>query len=652
MVALPNSISPNNIPDKWRIPLSSKFSCFPVKSNDKKPVGSWKRWQTERPDQSRIETWAAEESNVGIATGAVSGCIVLDLDSDRAVMDAEARGLPTTVKSKTAKGMHVFFKHPGGTIANRANLLPGVDIRGDGGYVVAPGSVHPSGATYQWLNSPESFELAEIPAWLAGLLKPTKQNQSDFHLNDNSAYGEAALDSELSALRRAPEGERNDQLNRTTFAASQLAHGGEIESEKTKALIASTANAIGLDEDEVEATLNSAWEAGAMNPRSASDRLSKNPREALENTATDVDDALPLVWFDDVEPNLDNLWLIKGLLPQTGLALIYGHPDSGKSFLALDIAFHVAMGSQWHDLKTEKGLVVYVGAEGLAGLRNRMVAFRQHHNPVEPMPFALIPTPIDMQGANADTPKLIAAIRQACEDSGHEPRLIIIDTISKTFGAGKENTDDMASYVANCGRVAAEFDCCVMPVHHRPKDSESKDPRGHSSLRGGCDTILLVENGQTKKATVFKQKDGEGGQSYLFNLKTVQLGFDNDGEPVTSCIVQPTKNDLTIPVSVGAMARRKLNDGQKLALSELGKAIENHGISIPDEVPDDRINRKMITKVVRIKDWADSYFAVTAADADSADKKPDTAKRTFRRYKEKLQTSEIIGIWEDWAWIL
>ena len=91
-------------------------------------------------------------------------------------------------------------------------------------------------------------------------------------------------------------------------------------------------------------------------------------------------DPLPLEWFADIEPRLDGLWLIKKLLPAIGLALIYGHPGSGKSFLALDFAFHVSLGWPWNGRRVHRGLVVYVGAEGGNGLRNRIVAFRRHHD--------------------------------------------------------------------------------------------------------------------------------------------------------------------------------------------------------------------------------------------------------------------------------
>ena len=119
---------------------------------------------------------------------------------------------------------------------------------------------------------------------------------------------------------------------------------------------------------------------------------------------------LPLQYFDDIAMQLTGLWLIKNLLPALGIAVIYGHPGSGKSFLALDWALHIALGWDWQGRKVKQGLVIYVAAEGITGLRNRVEAFRRHHD-VKGIPFALVPCAIDMQAPEADVRRLVAAIK-------------------------------------------------------------------------------------------------------------------------------------------------------------------------------------------------------------------------------------------------
>jgi hypothetical protein len=366
------------------------------------------------------------------------------------------------------------------------------------------------------------------------------------------------------------------------------------------------------------------------------------------HSARPLPSALPIEWCEDIEPQLSDLWLIKRTLPQQGIAAIYGHPGSGKSFLAVDFAMHVALGWDWNGLLTRKGLVLYVGAEGQQGLRNRIVAFRRHHEIEGPVPLGFIPCPIDLQDPDADRPRLAAAVRDAVEHYEEPAALIVIDTLSKTFGRGKENTDDMALYVANCSWLAAEFKCCVMPVHHRPKDQESTDLRGHSSLRGGVDTAILVESGQPKKARITKQKDAPERDLGMFNLVPIELGVDEDGEIVTSCIVQSAPEDRNPAHDPFAIAVTRLPNGQRRIYDQLLKLTQTAPESVPAEIPVGSINRLRVGKVVSLDTWRD--MSISAAGTGAGHDR-DTGKKAFNRALPKLQVLGVVAVWENWAWI-
>jgi hypothetical protein len=242
---------------------------------------------------------------------------------------------------------------------------------------------------------------------------------------------------------------------------------------------------------------------------------------------------------------------------------------------------------------------------------------------------------------------LIEAIRAIEEHLGGRVVLVVIDTLSKTFGAGKENTDDMVTYVANCQRISSEFECLAMPVHHRPKDQESEDPRGHSSLKGGSETVILIESGETKKARVTKQKDGEDGIELLFRLKVIELGLDEDNEPVTSCVVEATDVDL-VPrgEAIGAKLAH-LPDGAKLVLRHLDETAEQAGIYPPTSIPDAEINRMKVGKVVLLDDWRAKSVAAAGHDPDI---KSDTLTKAFRRNLVRLQNDGIVRVWNQYAW--
>ena len=101
---------------------------------------------------------------------------------------------------------------------------------------------------------------------------------------------------------------------------------------------------------------------------------------------------LPHVWADDIAPQLNGQWLIKGLLPSNGLALVYGSPGSGKSFLTVDFAMNVALARAWRGRKTVGGLVIYIAAEGATGLQNRIAAWKIHNRVTEVVPLVMVIT--------------------------------------------------------------------------------------------------------------------------------------------------------------------------------------------------------------------------------------------------------------------
>lgn len=140
------------------------FSVFPLLPHDKHPNAAllprdsndkptWTPFQVERASIHQIEVWwsKAPNANIAIATGLVSNCFVLDIDGPQGLASLkEYGGIPSTPIVRTGSGFHVYFKHPGFPVPNRVGILPGIDIRGDGGYVVAPPSIHPSGSGYTW----------------------------------------------------------------------------------------------------------------------------------------------------------------------------------------------------------------------------------------------------------------------------------------------------------------------------------------------------------------------------------------------------------------------------------------------------------------------------------------------------------------------
>lgn len=360
--------------------------------------------------------------------------------------------------------------------------------------------------------------------------------------------------------------------------------------------------------------------------------------------------AITYEWAGDVKPVLDGMWLIDDFLAKSGPAVMFGHPGCGKTFLALDIAAHVVEGKPWAGRRVERGPVLYVVAEGVTGFKNRLSALYDAGRMSRKSPFVYIATPINLQAPDGDTAALIATLKHFARAVGSDPALIVIDTLSKTFGAGKENTDDMASYVANCERIAAAFDCLTLIIHHRPRATEGQNERGHSSLRGGVVTSILVDGETTKTAITVKQKDGPEGERVAFRLPPVPLGMNSHGQEVTTCLVEIVDDatDDTIPNS----KRPSLIGNKRIAHDALEVLIATHGQAPPPEIPRESIDRWKVAKVIDAGQAADKlrgeFLGVVKADPD---KLSDTARRTASRALTDLKSAGILGSWEGWLWL-
>lgn len=238
--------------------------------------------------------------------------------------------------------------------------------------------------------------------------------------------------------------------------------------------------------------------------------------------------------FMDVSPPL---WAVKNLLPQLGIAMVFGKSGAGKSFFTLDLMLAIARGAVWCGLKTKPLKVVYVVAEGVSGFRNRLAAYAIAHGvDMENVPILIIPQAPNLR---VDDDK---AIINAIEEQGGAD-IVVIDTLAQaSAGANENSAEDMGAVLKRCQNIQTAIQGLVILVHHTGKD-ESKGARGWSGLKAAMDTEIEVSasvNGdiKTMQAKVTKQKDGEEGKTFPFRLCQTVLGQDEDGENITSCVVE------------------------------------------------------------------------------------------------------------------
>lgn len=151
------------------------------------------------------------DANVAVVTGAISGIVVIDVDprhgGDESVRDLEIT--PTTTALTGGGGCHYIYQHPGSTIPNGANLLPGIDVRGDGGYIIAPPSVHSSGRQYEWEGSYEPWVTAPVP-----LPEELLKQLQAWHPSFGDGTETPQFSWEEAEKQQVVEGDRNTQMTR------------------------------------------------------------------------------------------------------------------------------------------------------------------------------------------------------------------------------------------------------------------------------------------------------------------------------------------------------------------------------------------------------------------------------------------------------
>jgi hypothetical protein len=245
--------------------------------------------------------------------------------------------------------------------------------------------------------------------------------------------------------------------------------------------------------------------------------------------------------FADMRAHLTDGYIIKGVLSPNTLAAVIGATSSGKTFFATDMAMHIAAAKSWRGRKMRGGLVVYAALEAPVSAENRFVAARTHCGFSPGIALRLTPGPLNLRDP-ADVVLLIAFVRETESAHGEKCVTIFIDTLARAMAGGDENrSEDMGALVAGADAVRQATGATVVLVHHLGKD-ETRGARGWSGFKAALDTEIEVvkKNEGLRIATVIKQRDFPDGLQLPFRLRSVELGRDQDDDPVTTCVVEAT----------------------------------------------------------------------------------------------------------------
>ncbi|MGH3442015.1 MAG: bifunctional DNA primase/polymerase [Nitriliruptorales bacterium] len=492
-------------------------------------------------DVEHVRQWWRErpEANIGISCGP-SGLAVVDVD-DPAGLAQIADGLPPTLTASTSRpgGQHIYYT--GAAPNSVGKIAPGVDTRGDGGYVVAPGSVV-NGVRYGWTNH---VAPAPLPQWISDALAP-KNHSAEERISTatpepdgwgvGDRWGRQVLDGEVAKVRATSptSHNRNETLYNAAFKVAGGVKGGHLDEAVAQAALTAAGRMTALPDDEIARAIRQGFDrAEARHPQG--DLLA--PITNVTSQASPVTPSRPSGGFltlDDLAAVKPVSWLVRDVLPE-GITVLYGRGGVGKSFLALDLSLALAADDRW---------VLYAVGEGLAGLPPRVGAWRDAHPHADPGLRFMLAADTEQGVAfpgllHADS---VERFRRDLAALPHRPDLIVIDTWARALGGDENDTASVSRAVAVLDRLRAEHGCSILVIHH---ESAQGRARGNTALPNAADAMWHL-----------KEADGDELGVDLLMWCDKARNFERPKQPRKYSLTPWGPSAVVAPSAAGEFARR------------------------------------------------------------------------------------------------
>lgn len=592
-------------------------------------------WMSHETTEADLDRWHAMGAGVGIRLGQVGDKYIVNVDCDTRRLE-DAKIVVRVAEKHFGKCAVRVGREPKFSIPVLTDPMPytrfdygegdRIEILTEGRQFIAHG-IHPAtGKPYKWPRGlPPIAELPyRTPQQLQAFLDEARELLPDAKIvvTEGGSTGEPV---DPESLRGNPDTVRQ--------AAAKIRNTSERFPAREDYIRFGYALRGALPDDiplakELFLDYAARWEDGDNDPDEAAadfDRMKERPRigaswlygmagiepgqqvadrfyeEAPESIFKEDEPAAPrrkfqfLSFHDAADSALDDHGapLIKGLLDMGAMTILYGPSNVGKTFVAMDLAYHVGAGLPYAGMKTAKGCVIYVAAEGGRGAKRRVRALREKFQGHD-VQFLLLPASIDLRRPDADLKPLISAI----QDLGVPVLLIVVDTLSRAMAGGDENSSvDMGHIVTHFDALRAHTAAHLMVVHHSGKNIAA-GARGHSLLRAATDTEIEIGDGVIE---VTKQRDLDKSWSTGFALDVHTLGVDSDGDPITSCTVRLVRRD-SVTLDVGNLPSREREVLDAVTQLDAFNDDAESGVSVSDLISyfDDKGGEKSTENAIRM----------------------------------------------------
>ena len=475
------------------------WSVFPVNSQTKRPLIEWKTCQNKPASPEQIKEWWKKYAyaGIGLVTGKISNLIVLDIDGEEGKKYIKDKGIAPTPCVKTKRGEHYYFKHPGFTIQNFAKKK-GLDLRGDGGYVVLPPSKHPSGLRYEWMLSPEE-ELADPPDWLLELI--TKKEP-----------GKKLPETELSKLLDGVKaGKRH--LTATRLAGHYIGKG--LASNEVLKLLKlwNDKNKPPLPEKELTRMVGDFSLA-----REKKKTEKKEPTSYQEGVKQGIQEALESVIdgqeLKEKKFEPEQFWISDGLIPKKGVGVLASYKGRGKTSLALMAALQLSKGEcrflNTFDIKESPKKILYWYGENqpeeIQAIRNlQEESMNLNLTEAQRRILSLMPR----ERLDFVRNKQIDIIKGTIKELN--PDIIILDTLGWFLPGKKLNDGQTYFYLYDVLKEIKE-DCFWLLITHnrkRSRDDIADEPvhkiAGSGALSNNAVSVIMIDRFTDKRSILYSK---------------------------------------------------------------------------------------------------------------------------------------------------
>lgn len=488
--------------------LRMGFSIIPLEPRGKKPLIPWAEFQKRLATEAEVRSWWAKtpDANIGIVTGKVSGIGVVDLDGPEGIAEGRRLGLTSPLISLTGRGQQLFYSHTGELICNSVKKYPGVDVRGDGGYVAAPPSVHPNGKRYSWVG----LLSKKLPSFPITLFSTTNSLPTS-----TSPTGWAT-----DALEKLDKGNLHD----TTIRLLGKFRAKNFTKEEARAFLLPHIQRVGGSIEALDTRINDVY-----------GRYEAGPEAQTEQPSESITDFMAALTPVD--------WICRPLIAKESLGFVAGLPETNKTWLLMDLALECARAGdgKWLALyPVNHSRVLFIDQERFKGETQRRFRGMMAAKGLEPKDFANqlfircgTTTRLDLTPSYEAFRRELLSIR---------PGLVIIDSWAAFQSSDENNRQSVQIVLERIKTLRQEIGCTFIFIDHENKmafqDKEDGATPTYARMAGSiakpaaAETIFTVRRFDEDTVLVHHTKSTLASTAKSFTVKVIdtELGVKVVGQ--------------------------------------------------------------------------------------------------------------------------